>query len=152
MTPPSPYRFPTAATRSSAAIFTAIATALIIAFSAFWRAVPSKPIATLLLDPRVMVAMAMYFYASRLTATAAKTPPPSANSNCSTGSPSTNSDVNAGKRHQTPPPPPPSSMTTTTATNEKVRYWICTRDSFRNVSWQETFSPNPYRCMTSLCL
>lgn len=43
--------------------------------------------------PGVMVAMAMYFYASRLSATAAKTPPPqSANSSSSS----------AGKRPQVP--------------------------------------------------
>lgn len=41
----------------------------------------------------VMVAMAMYFYASRLTATAAKTLPPSTSSN---------SNSAAGKRSQTP--------------------------------------------------
>jgi len=49
-----------------------------------------------------MVAMAMYFYASRLTATAAaKTPPPSqppVNSNKSSSS----SSSTTGKRHQVP--------------------------------------------------
>jgi len=48
-----------------------------------------------------MVAMAMYFYASRLTATAAKTPPQSANSNNQTSS-SSNNCSSAGKRSQVP--------------------------------------------------
>jgi len=45
-----------------------------------------------------MVAMAMYFYASRLTATAAKTPPQSANSNSSNNQ--TSSSSNNCKRSQ----------------------------------------------------
>lgn len=56
--------------------------------------------------PGVMVAMAMYFYASRLTATAAKTPPQSTNSNSSSCNNQTSSSSNhcnsASKRSQVP--------------------------------------------------
>jgi hypothetical protein len=55
-----------------------------------------------------MVAMAMYFYASRLTATAAKTPAPFANNTSNSGS----SSNTVGKR-QAPP------TTTTAATGQK---------------------------------
>lgn len=107
-----PYSFGTSpSTSSSRSSATGVAVA--------WRTLPSLRAKPIPISPvtGVMVAMAMYFYASRLTATAAKTPPPpSANSASTSGSATSNNCKRrpsapasaAAVNGQTPPPVEPS--------------------------------------------